>query len=560
MTHFGGSVGRVRYERDILVVGSGVAGLSYALKAAEHAPVTVLTKRGIADTATRFAQGGISAVLDPDDSFEAHIEDTLRAGAGLCHEEVVRLCVEEGPERIHELLELGARFTRRGPETGALDLGREGGHSHRRVVHAADMTGREVQRVLVESVRRHPHIEVAEGKVVIDLISEARLGLSDDPRIIGCYVLDRRTGAVDTYLARIVVVATGGAGKVYLYTSNPDTATGDGVAMAYRAGAKIANMEFFQFHPTCLYHPKAKSFLISEALRGEGAVLKRMDGTEFMEGVHPLASLAPRDVVARAIDRELKRTGDDHVLLDISFADREFLLERFPAIYARCKEYGIDIAAEPIPVVPAAHYLCGGVSTDMSGQSSLPGLFVIGESACTGLHGANRLASNSLLEGLVFAHRAAAATPQALSEAGAVEASRIPEWNPGEATEPDEQVVVTQNWDEIRRLMWNYVGIVRTTKRLERARRRLRLLREEIREYYWAFRVTPDVIELRNIETVARLVVECALRRKESRGLHYTLDYPERNDAAFAADTVVDRTTLESPPGPRQPSSHLALR
>ncbi len=535
----------MRYQRDILVVGSGVAGLSYALKAAEHAPVTILTKRGIADTATRFAQGGISAVLDPEDSFDAHVEDTLRAGAGLCHEDVVRLCVEEGPARIEELLEMGARFTRRTAETGVLDLGREGGHSHRRVVHAADMTGREVQRVLVEQVRRNPRIEVAEDKVVIDLISEARLGLSDDRRILGCYVLDRRTGTVDTYLARMVVLATGGAGKVYLYTSNPDTATGDGVAMAYRAGARIANMEFFQFHPTCLYHPKAKSFLISEALRGEGAVLKRIDGKRFMEGVHPMGSLAPRDVVARAIDRELKRTGDDHVLLDITFADREFLLERFPAIYARCKEYGIDIATEPIPVVPAAHYLCGGVVTDTWGQSTLPGLFVIGESACTGLHGANRLASNSLLEGLVFGHRAARATPHALEEAGPIDAASVPEWNPGEATEPDEQVVVTQNWDEIRRLMWNYVGIVRTTKRLERARRRLKLLCEEIREYYWAFRVTPDVVELRNIETVARLVVECALRRKESRGLHFTLDHPERNDAEFASDTVVDREALE---------------
>ncbi|RMG14813.1 MAG: L-aspartate oxidase [Deltaproteobacteria bacterium] len=535
----------MRIETQVLVVGSGVAGLSYALKAAEHAPVTLLTKRGISDTATSWAQGGISAVFDPEDSFEAHIEDTLEAGAGLCHAEVVRLCVEQGPERIRELLELGARFTRSRSGAQDLDLGREGGHSHRRVVHAADMTGREVQRVLVESVRRHERIRVEEGKVVIDLITPRRLGIGASTRVVGAYVLDRRRGQVDTYLARVVVLATGGAGKVYLYTSNPDTSTGDGVAMAYRAGAKIANMEFFQFHPTCLYHPKAKSFLISEALRGEGAVLKLLDGTEFMDRYHPQRSLAPRDVVARAIDAEMKRTGDDHVLLDITFADREFLLERFPAIYARCKEYGIDIATEAIPVVPAAHYLCGGVLTDSFGQSSLPGLFVIGEAACTGLHGANRLASNSLLEGLVFAHRAAEATPAALEAAGDPATQRVPEWNPGEAGAPDEQVVVSHNWDEIRRLMWNYVGIVRTTKRLERARRRLRLLREEIREYYWAFHVTPDVVELRNIETVARLIVESALRREESRGLHYTLDFPERDDAHFARDTILERSALE---------------
>lgn len=526
----------MRYTTDYLVLGSGIAGLTFALEAARHGEVTIVTKRGRSDAATTWAQGGISAVLDPADSFEAHIEDTLVTGAGLSKPEIVEMCVRDAPARIRDLAALGVRFSKGSNTDGVeYDLGREGGHSARRVVHAGDITGREVERALLEAAEANANIRFFEEHMAIDLITLSKYGGPD--ACVGAYVLDKKAGAVHTFLARATVLATGGAGKVYLYTSNPDVATGDGVAMAYRAGAEIANMEFIQFHPTVLFHPQAKSFLISEALRGEGGVLRLSDGTAFMKKHHPMADLAPRDVVARAIDYEMKRTGAEYVLLDMSARTPEFLRQRFPNIHAECLRWGIDMTQQPIPVVPAAHYMCGGVTVDAEGRTSLPGLYAIGETACTGLHGANRLASNSLLEGLVFGTRAARALAS-LERSTAFPA--VPDWNVGQAVPSDEAVVITQNWDEIRRLMWNYVGIVRTTKRLKRAERRIALLRDEVREYYWNYLVTADLLELRNLVTVADLSVQCALARKESRGIHYTLDYPN-TDPAQARDTVIKR-------------------
>ncbi|MBI3182165.1 MAG: L-aspartate oxidase [Myxococcales bacterium] len=521
---------------DFLVIGGGIAGLSFALRAAEQGEVLVLTKRARQEGSTYHAQGGIASVLGPDDSFEHHVEDTLLAGAGLCRREAVEVTVREGPERVRELVSLGAEFNRR--PSGEFDLTREGGHSRRRIVHAGDITGREVERALLAACDERPHLAFHPESTAIDLLLD-RKAPRGQGRCLGAYAL-LASGKIETLFAKVTVLATGGAGKVYLYTSNPDVATGDGVAMAYRAGAQVANMEFYQFHPTCLYHPEAKSFLISEALRGEGGRLRLKSGERFMSRYHPMAELAPRDVVARAIDAELKRTGDEWVLLDMTHLGRAFVTERFPNIYAQCKAFGIDIASQPIPVVPAAHYQCGGVVTDLDGRTSVPGLYAVGEAACTGLHGANRLASNSLLEGLVFGQRAAKACASDARGARR-EAEEPPEWDPGAAVESDESVLVTHNWDEIRRLMWNYVGIVRTGKRLMRARRRLDLLREEIREYYWRFKVTRDVVELRNIADVAHLIVECATRRKESRGLHYTLDYPNRDDHNWGRDTVISR-------------------
>jgi L-aspartate oxidase len=520
---------------DFLVFGSGVAGLSFALEAARHGTVAVLTKGARDEGSTKRAQGGIASVLDPSDSFEAHVKDTLTAGAGLCHRDAVEVCVREGPERIRWLMDLGVQFTT--GSGGHLDLTREGGHSTRRVVHASDLTGREVERALLAACDGNPNVRFFEHRTALDLILSSRAGEAGPNRCLGAYVLDNAAGQVRPILGKVTVLATGGAGKVYLYTSNPDGATGDGLAMAWRAGAVVANMEMYQFHPTCLFHPHAKNFLISEALRGEGGILRRKDGTAFMPNYHPMADLAPRDVVARAIDAEMKRTGDEHVLLDMTHLPKQFLLDRFPYIHATCLEYGIDLTQQPIPVVPAAHYQCGGIQTDLFARTSIPNLFAVGEVACTGLHGANRLASNSLLEGLVFGHRAVAAAAQLLPEHHAM--PKVPEWEIGEAVEPDEAVVVSQNWDEIRRLMWNYVGIVRTDKRLRRAEARLDLLREEIREYYWQYRVTKDFAELRNIADVAHLVVQCASERKESRGLHYTLDYPDR--LPEARDTLVTR-------------------
>jgi len=521
---------------DFLVLGGGVAGLSFALKAAKHGSVAVLTKRAPQEGNTQYAQGGIASVLSPSDTFDEHVQDTLVAGAGLCRREAVEVCVHEGPARIKELVSWGAEFNKQA--SGDFDLTREGGHSKRRIVHAGDITGREVERALIATCEESPNITFFPFTAAIDLIQDRRAPDPSKRRVLGVYALTDG-GKIETLLSRVTVLATGGAGKVYLYTSNPDVATGDGVAMAYRAGARIANMEFYQFHPTCLFHPEAKSFLISEALRGEGGKLKLKSGEPFMPRYHASGELAPRDVVARAIDAELKRTGDDCVYLDMTHLGRAFVAERFPNIYATCKAFGIDMAVQPIPVVPAAHYMCGGVVTDLHGRTNIPGLYAIGEVSCTGLHGANRLASNSLLEGLVFGHRAAQLSAEEVKTASLPEAP--PEWDPGAAVDSDESVVVTHNWDEIRRLMWNYVGIVRTDKRLMRARRRLDLLREEIRDYYWRFKVTRDVIELRNIADVALLIVECASRRKESRGLHFTLDYPNRDDHNWIKDTVVSR-------------------
>jgi L-aspartate oxidase len=538
---------------DFLVIGSGIAGLSFALEAAEHGEVIVVTKRAREESNTKYAQGGIAAVLDEGDSFEAHVKDTLVAGAGISHQRAVELTVKDAPARITMLRDAGAKFDLASADGhadesspsvsgkanggGDLDLHLEGGHSARRIVHAGDMTGKEVERALVEAVSAKKNVTILEEHMAIDLITLAKYG---GPEVCaGAYVLDVNQGKVVTILARATVLAAGGAGKVYLYTTNPDVATGDGIAMAFRAGAEVANMEFYQFHPTCLFHPQAKDFLISEALRGEGAILRRLDGTPFMKEFDPRAELAPRDIVARAIDHEMKRSGAEHVLLDITHKEPTFIKEHFPGIYAQCMHYGIDITRQPIPVVPAAHYLCGGISTDLDGRTTIPGLWAIGECAHTGLHGANRLASNSLLEGMVFAHRAALSLSSAQIDRSKPWPT-VPEWDVGEAVPSDEAVVITQNWDELRRLMWNYVGIVRSDKRLRRAARRIALLQEEIAEYYWKYFVTRDLLELRNIATVAQLIVECASARRESRGLHYTLDYLE-TDAKMARDMVMKR-------------------
>ncbi len=527
---------------DYLVLGSGIAGLFFALKASQHGSVGILTKKHRAESNTNYAQGGIAAVTSKHDSFEMHVRDTLNAGAGLCRESVVRKIVEEGPDRIADLIELGMRFSEREipgfPGEIELDLGKEGGHSHRRILHAKDMTGREVEQALLAAVARQSNIEILENHFGIDLLTTRKLGMDGDNRCIGAYVLNSDTGEVSTYASKAVILATGGCGKVYLYTTNPDIATGDGVAMAYRAGAPVANMEFIQFHPTCLYHPKAKSFLITEAVRGEGGTLRTVDGNAFMERYHPMKSLAPRDVVARAIDNEMKRSGADHVLLDITDKPAPFIIDRFPNVYSTCLGYGIDITKEPIPVVPAAHYQCGGVVTTLDGETEIPGLYAVGEVACTGLHGANRLASNSLLEALVCAHRAAARLgAQDLPKPP----SRLPLWQSGRATNADEMVVVSHNWDEIRRCMWDYVGIVRTQKRLQRAETRIANLQEEIQGYYWDFIVTADLLELRNIATVAETIIRSAMVRPESRGLHYTLDFPQTDPSWATQDTVLRR-------------------
>ena len=530
-----------------LVIGGGIAGLSFALKAATLGPVALLTKDRLPESNTAYAQGGIASVWDPADSFDAHVADTVDAGAGLCRPDVVESVVREGPERIRELIALGTSFSVRTPtEDREYDLGREGGHSHRRILHASDATGREIIRALINAVRDQPQIEVLENHLAIDLLIVPDPA-GGAPACWGAYVLDRTTREVRTFIAPATVLATGGAGKVYLYTSNPDIATGDGLAMAYRAGAAIANLEFFQFHPTCLFHPQAKSFLLSEALRGEGAILRLPDGSSFVERYDPRAELAPRDIVARAIDHEMKANGYEHVFLDISHKPAAFIRERFPTIHAKCLELGIDMTREPIPTVPAAHYCCGGIVTDDDGRTAIPRLYACGEVAMTGLHGANRLASNSLLEAIVFADRAFRhVRAEQVRRSGDLPA--VPPWNPGDAVDSDESVVVTQNWDEIRRFMWNYVGIVRTNKRLERAAQRIRMLQREIHEYYWNFHVTSDLIELRNLATVAELIIESARRRQESRGLHYIPDYPHRTEDRLARDTILCRSDLTLAP------------
>lgn len=510
------------FTSDVLIIGSGIAGLFAALKLADKAQVAVLTKKEAFEANTQYAQGGIASVLAKDDSFESHIEDTLRTGAGLAKREVVEFVISRGPAMIEELCRLGVRFSATA-ESG-FSLGLEGGHSKRRVLHAGDLTGREIERALLAAIRAHPNIRVYEHRAAIDLIRHG-------DACVGAYALDTLSNTVDTHLAKVTILATGGAGKVYLYTSNPDIATGDGMAMAKRAGSALVNMEFVQFHPTCLYHPKAKSFLISEAIRGEGAILKTVEGQRFMQEVHPLKELAPRDVVARAIDTELKRSGQPYVLLDISKEDPTFVRTRFPHLCETCAKFGYDLTREAIPVVPAAHYFCGGVPVKRTGETAIPRLYAIGEVSHTGLHGANRLASNSLLEAVVYADAAANAIKSALPDYSPVPAG-IPDWDPGHATDSDEQVVIAQNWDEVRRLMWNYVGIVRSTKRLTRAKRRIDLFKDEVLEYYWNFKITKDLIELRNLLCVADAVIESALKRKESRGLHHTLDYPNPLDEA----------------------------
>lgn len=517
---------------DVIVIGSGIAGLSFALKVArQNYRVAIITKKNRADSNTNYAQGGIAAVTSESDDIELHVQDTLEAGDGLCHEDVVRTIVTEGPARIRELIELGVEFTTL--EDGRPSLGREGGHSKRRILHVKDLTGAAIEAALVDAIGRCPNVDVLEHHFAIDLITRKKLvsgGFSlgmDQDAVLGLYALDVRSGEVITFKAPVVMLASGGVGQLYLYTTNPDIATGDGIAMAYRAGAEIRNMEFIQFHPTALYSLKGDRFLISEAVRGEGAILRNMQGEAFMINYHPLKDLAPRDIVARAIDSEMKQSGSPHVWLDITHHPESELRDRFPNIFKVCSENGINIAKDYIPVVPACHYLCGGVYTDLNGQTSIPGLLACGEVACTGLHGANRLASNSLLEACVIAHTAAEAARQYLESKPHTEI-QLPNWVDGDVRDPDERVVLTHNWDELRRTMWDYASIVRTTKRLQRARNRIMTLQKEINEYYWNFKVEPTLLELRNLIQVAELVINCALQRKESRGLHYTLDYPEK--------------------------------
>jgi len=534
---------------DVLIIGSGLAGMSAALHLAGRHKVALVTKRELLDGASSWAQGGIAAVLDGADSIDEHIRDTHIAGAGLCHDDAVRFVVERGRRSVEWLVAQGVPFTRDADNPDDLHLTREGGHSHRRIAHAADATGSAVQKTLVQQVKTHPNITVLEWHIAVDLItSRKHLGADAKApnRVWGAYVLDRKAGSVRTIPARFTVLAAGGAGKVYLYTTNPDTATGDGVAMGWRAGAAVANMEFIQFHPTCLFHPHAKSFLISEAVRGEGGLLKLPNGERFMPRHDERAELAPRDIVARAIDFEIKKHGIDCVYLDISHKGADFIKEHFPTIYARCLEFGIDMTKEPIPVVPAAHYTCGGLTTDLRGRTQVAGLYALGEVACTGLHGANRLASNSLLECLVFSESAATD----ILSLHAPAPPKLPEWDESRVTDADEEVVISHNWDELRRTMWNYVGIVRTTKRLERAQHRIALLQDEIEEFYSNFRVSNDLIELRNLVLTAELIVRCALARHESRGLHFSRDFPETLPEA--------RDTVLNPDPPAAPAARVA--
>lgn len=529
----------VSLETDYLVIGSGIAGIMFALKAAENGTVLVITKRDRFESNSNYAQGGIASVMSNTDTFEEHVHDTLNAGDGLCHIDIVEQTIRRGPEAIGELMQYGVNFSIRDTENGELDLGKEGGHSHRRILHVGDMTGMEVKKVLINLLDQHPRITVLEHNVAIDLITSHKIGMHGTNTVLGAYILDTPNQQIRTVKAKVTVLATGGAGKVYNYTTNPDVATGDGIAMAYRAGARIKNLEFVQFHPTCLYHPDAKSFLISEAVRGEGGVLRLKNGTAFMEKYHTMGSLAPRDVVAQAIDREMKKSGDDCVYLDITMRSKRFLQKRFPNIFQQCLNFGIDISEDLIPVVPAAHYFCGGVDSDWHGQTSLQRLYACGEVSCTGLHGANRLASNSLLEALVFANNVAEATKNLIEQAYPCDKT-IPLWNSGSAVDSDESVVISHNWDEIRLFMWNYVGIVRSNKRLARARARIEIQQREIQQFYWDFLVTGDLIELRNIATVAELIVQFASYRKESRGLHYNLDYPSRRDDIWRRDSIFE--------------------
>lgn len=534
------------YQHDVLIIGSGAAGLTLALTLPAHLSIAVLSKGDLANGSTYWAQGGVAAVLDDGDTVESHVGDTLNAGGGLCREEAVRFTVEHSREAIQWLIEQGVPFTRDEEpdrEDGGFEfhLTREGGHSHRRIIHAADATGAAIFNTLLERASQRDNIQLLEQRVAVDLITERKLGLTSE-RCLGAYVLNRTSGEVDTHSARFVILATGGAAKVYLYTSNSDGACGDGIAMAWRAGCRVGNLEFNQFHPTCLYHPQAKNFLITEALRGEGALLRLPNGERFMPRFDERAELAPRDIVARAIDHEMKRLGIDCVYLDISHQPEDFIKSHFPTVYERCLKFGIDITRQAIPVVPAAHYTCGGVVIDQSGRTDVPGLYAIGETSFTGLHGANRLASNSLLECFVYARSAAADILEQLTQVELP--GQLPAWDASQVTDSDEDVIIAHNWDELRRFMWDYVGIVRTNKRLQRAQHRVRLLLDEIDEFYSNYKVSRDLIELRNLAQVAELMIESAMQRRESRGLHYTLDYPgqlpEARDTILAPPTYAD--------------------
>lgn len=521
---------------DILVIGSGTAGLTLALHMADQASVAVISKGQLDEGASLYAQGGISVVLDKTDSIQSHIDDTLRAGAGLCNEEAVRYTVEHARDNIEWLIDQGVSFTRDGVTSQTYHLTQEGGHSHRRIIHSADATGREVETTLLAKAKAHPNIHLFPYHIGIDLITSNKQLKQSPNRAVGCYVLDINNDETKTFLAPVTVLATGGAGKVYLYTSNPDVSTGDGIAMGWRAGCRVANMEFVQFHPTCLFHPQAKSFLISEALRGEGAKLLLADGERFMHRFHPQAELAPRDVVARAIDHEMKRLGHDCVYLDISHKPASFIKSHFPTIYQRCLQLGIDMTKEPVPVVPAAHYTCGGIMTNLQGRTDIPGLYAIGETAHTGLHGANRMASNSLLECLVFARASADDIKQQHFKPITAE---VPAWDASQVQPAKEAISITHNWDELRRFMWDYVGIVRSSKRLHKAKQRLVLLKQEIDEFYSQHHISADLLELRNLADVAELIINSALMRKESRGLHYTLDYPLADESQPARETII---------------------
>ncbi len=529
-------------QTDFLVIGSGIAGLSAAIKLAQKGTVAVVTKKQQNESNTNYAQGGIAAVFDEGDSFDRHIQDTLQAGAGLCHEDAVRLIVEQGPERVRELFALGVAFTQK--ENGRFDLGREGGHHHHRIVHVKDHTGRDVEQALLAAVKSNANITLYEHHVAIELITEHHF-FSPQPQPMelhcwGAYVLEVQTNQIDRFVARATILATGGCGQVYQHTTNPAIATGDGVALSYRAGANIGNMEFMQFHPTSLYHPEANSFLISEAVRGFGGRLITKAGESFMEKYHAMASLAPRDIVARAIDSEMKKSGDPCVYLDITHKSAEEIKSHFPHIYENCMNYKIDITQEPIPVVPAAHYACGGVITDLQARTSIGGLFAAGEVTCTGVHGANRLASNSLLEAVVFAH-VASETAVRYVESRRFEFPDIPRWDDSGTFNSEEWVLISHDKMEIKNIMWDYVGIVRSTLRLERALSRIRLIRQEIENFYRRTKITEGLIELRNLATVAQLIIQSALMRKESRGLHYTTDYPKTDDENFLQDTVLQR-------------------
>lgn len=525
------------YQHDVLIIGSGAAGLSLALQLGEYASVAVLSKSQLTEGATFYAQGGIAAVLDSYDSIDSHIQDTLYAGAGLCHKEIVRFVVEHGPESIQWLTGLGVNFTRISDTdiNANFHLHQEGGHSHRRILHASDSTGHAIATTLENKARMHQNIELFEHRTAIDLITTPIS--STTKKCCGVYAYNKEALSIEVFKAKIIVLATGGVGKVYLYTSNPDTCTGDGIAMAWRSGCRIANMEFIQFHPTCLYHPEAKSFLISEALRGEGAKLFLNNGEPFMHHFDDRGELAPRDIVARAIDHEIKRRGDDFVYLDISHRSKDFIMAHFPNIYQKCLHFGFDLSIQPIPVVPAAHYSCGGIVVDKHGQTDIPNMYAIGEVASSGLHGANRIASNSLLECIVFAHSSFLHIKNRLREEKMPEA--LPEWDESKVIESNEEVLVSHDWDEIRRCMWDYAGVVRATKYLCRAQNRINVLSKEIAEHYSNFRITSDLIELRNLATIAELIIRCALKRKESRGLHYSLDYPKLDDTHPPQDTII---------------------